>query len=483
LAEQTVKSGIWLSLSKVSSRLLQILLLVVLARLLDPSDFGLMGIALLTIAGLKHLTNLGIDEALIQRESDDVDDYLNTVLTLEVARGLLITGAVVLAAPYIASFFGEPRATDIIRVVALSPLLMSVKNPGIIYFQKDLDFHKQTLYNASYSVSRFAVGIVWALVDPSVWALVGSYIVADVVRLLVSYLVHDYRPWPAFHRGRARELINYGKWITGGSILYYVYSQGDDAVVGWALGASALGFYQLAYQLALAPGKELSGIIRDVTFPSFSKLQDDPDRLREAFFRTLGFVTFLGFPAAVGIAVVAPSFVRTFLGAKWMPMVPAMQLLAVYGLVLTVTNTYSPVWKALDRPDYGTKLAATRVLLIALTIVPMTLWFGIEGAAATVAGITLFPMLPLDSYLLVGILDTSYRRLARELSYPAAASAVMGLCVVGVQRTLAPEAAHLEFLVSVAVGAVAYLLAVALIVTRFRWDIDRNLRTVVDSVT
>jgi PST family polysaccharide transporter/lipopolysaccharide exporter len=483
IAEQTVKSGMWLGFSTVFNRGLQILLMILLARLLDPSDFGLMGIALLTIGTLKHLTNLGIDEALIQQEDEDVDHYLNTVLSLEVGRAVLISSVVIAGAPFIADFFGEPRATDIVRVVAISPLLMSVKNPGVIYFQKDLDFHKQTLYKSSYSVSRFVVGVVYALIVPSVWALVVSYIVADVVRVAVSYLVHDYRPWPELRLSLAKDLINYGKWITGGSVLYFIYSQGDDAVVGWVLNATSLGFYQLAYQLALAPGTEVSGIIRQVMFPSFSKLQNDIDQLRDAFFRTVQVVTFVGFPAAVGIATVTPTFVRAFLGTDWVPMITTMQLLAIYGLVLTITNTYSPVWKALNRPDYGTKLAAVRVVLIAVLVIPMTQRFGIEGTAMTVAGITVFPMLPLDSYLVINILDSSYMRLARELAYPTVASTVMGACVVGVQRTLTFGSPLLEFVVLVAVGVLTYAATVGVMATQFRWGIDRNLRSIVNSLT
>jgi len=482
VAERTVKSGIWVSFSNISHRLLQIVLVIILARLLEPRDFGLMGIALLTIGSLKHLTNLGIDEALIQKKADVVDGYLDTVFTLEILRGLLISGSVFLAAPYIAGFFGEPRAMLIIQVIAFSPLVMSVRNPGIVYFQKDLEFHKLTLYRLSYSVTRFVVGVVYAFISPTVWALVVSYMIADLTRLAVSYLAHGYRPWPDFDLERAKELINYGKWITGGSILYWLYSQGDDVVVGWVLSATSLGFYQVAYQLANAPGTEISGIVRKVMFPSFSKLQGDMDALREAFYRTVQVVTFVAFPAAVGIAVVAPTFVEAFMGRDWLPMVTAMQLLAVNAFLLSLTNTYSPVWKALDRPDYGTKLATVRVVLLAILIYPMTAAFGIEGTAMTVAGIFIFPMLWLDTYLVINILDGSYLKLAMEVVYPGVASLAMGITVVAVERTLVVGSPILEFLVLVLVGVVAYALAVAVIVTQFRWGLEQNIRSLVRSV-
>lgn len=482
IAEQTVKSGIWATIANVGGRALQIVLVIVLARLLGPSQFGLMGIALLTIATLRHLTNLGIDEALIQKESDDVDSYLNTVFTLEIGRGIAITAVVFVAAPAIASFFGEPRATDIIRVAGLSPLLMSVRNPGIIYFQKDLQFHKEALYKLSYSVTRFVVGVGYALVSPTVWALVVSYIVADLARVAVSYVAHGHRPRPELDLSLARDLINYGKWITGGSILYFIYSQGDDIVVGAVLSASSLGLYQVAYQLSNAPGTEITEVITRVSFPSFSKLQGDTAALREAFFRTLQIATFVAFPAAVGIAVVAPTFVRAFMGQQWLPMVTTMQILAVYGLLLSLTAVYPPVWKTLDRPDVGTKLALVRVVLLAIFVVPMTSLYGIEGTALTVVGIYIFPMLPLDTYFVVTFLETSYTRVAREVAYPTVASALMGAGVLAVDQAVTLQAPLLQFGLLLVTGLVTYVTVVVLLATQFRWTIDQNIRTMYDAV-
>lgn len=481
--ERTVKSGIWVGISNVGNRGLQIILLVVLARILDPKDFGLMGIALLTTGSLKHLTNLGINEALIQKVDENVDNYLNTVLTLEIGRSLLIFSGVYLAAPVIADFFAEPRATLIIRVTALSPLIMSVRNPGIIYFQKDLEFHKQTLYRMSYSVTRFVVGIGYAILSPTVWALVVSYVVADTVRLFVSYAAHGYRPWPAFDWEKTKELIDYGKWITGGSILYFIYNKGDDTIVGRLLDATSLGFYQMAFQLASAPGTEISGIVRQVMFPSFSKLQEDKEAMREAFFRTVQMATFISFPASIGIIVVAPTFVQAFMGDAWAPMIPALQLLAVFGLLLSVTNTYNPVWKTLNRPDYGTKMGAVKVVSMAILIFPLTTAYGIEGAALTVVIASVFPVFPLSTYMLVSMLDTSYRRLAIEVAYPAAASLLMGGVVFAARRTLVDSPTMLAVLALVLVGIVSYAVAVLVMTRRLRWNIDRNLRSLVDAVS
>jgi PST family polysaccharide transporter/lipopolysaccharide exporter len=159
VAERAVKSGIWVTLINVFDRILQLVKLVVLARLLAPSDFGLMGIALLTLAGLRQFSKLGIDTALIQREEDNVDEYLNTAWSMKAIRGVVIAGVAFVLAPVAAQFFNELRATDVIRVIALSPLITGLQNPGVMYLRKNLEFHKQFVYTLSSTTTNITVAI------------------------------------------------------------------------------------------------------------------------------------------------------------------------------------------------------------------------------------------------------------------------------------------------------------------------------------
>jgi len=477
LTERTTKSGIWAAVTNIADRGLQLLMVVILARMLSPTDFGLLGIALLTLTAFKRFSKLGFDEALIQQASDDVDSYLNTYWSLEILRGAVLAGILLLVAPYVAAFFSEPRATPILRVIAATPLLLGLRNPGIIYFRKSLDFHKQFVYTMSGSVTNFVVALAVALATQSVWALVLGYVASDAARLVVSYLTHGYRPRPGFDVGAARDLFGFGKWITGSGIVYFLLNQGDDAVIGWLLTAASLGFYQVAYQFAKAPATEISQIISSVAFPAYSQLQDDIPSLRTAFYRTLQVTTLIAFPAAVGIAVIAPLFVEVVFGDQWLPMVPVMQLVAVYGFFIALGSTYSPVWKALGRPDYMAKLGFLRLVVTAIVIIPATQQYGITGTAAVVLGAYLFPVMPIDVYLVVKSVETSLGRLLRELSYPAAASFAMGGAVFWLRETLSLGSGALKLVVLIAVGAAVYGAAVAVLETQLRW----GLRGTVDS--
>lgn len=482
IEEQTVMSGAWMGAMNVAGRGLQIVMVIILARLLDPTDFGLLGIALLVLSGLNKFSKLGLNAAVIQNKDENVDRYMNTMWLLQLGRGAVLAVVMLAAAPLIASVFNEPKAAEIVQVLALSPVLVAVRNPAIVYFKKNMNFHMEFLYNMSGDVMRFIVSVGWALVSPTVWALVVGLLAARFVRVIFSYVANDYRPWPEWNREYASELIDYGKWVTGNSILYFLYSEGDDAVVGWLLTSTMLGFYQTAYRLSNAPATEVTQVVTSVMFPAFSTLQEDGAAMREAYYRMLQITMFVACPVAFGIAAVADVFIQTFMGEKWMPMATVMKLLAAYGLMRALGKTMGPLWKAIGRPDYITKLSALRVAILAVLVVPATTRYGIEGTALLISSVYLFPMLPIDTYLLIQSIEGSYRRFVHELVYPIAASTGMFGAVAYVDGMGLFESGIVEFSLLVVTGAATYIALVGLFAFSFEWSIEENLRSLVDAV-
>lgn len=482
VGERAIKGGVWMGATNVLDRALKILLLVVLAPLLGPEAIGLVGIALLSITALRRFADVGVRKALVQRAEDDVDPFLNTAFTLLLVRGVVLFALLFAGAPLIAALFGEPEATRLIRGIAFAPLLLGLRNPGMVYFKKDLDFHRQFAYRVTGTFSYALVALGYALLTTSVWALVVGYVADAVVRTGMTYLLHPYRPRPRLDLGQARELVGYGKWITGSSITRFLYSQGDDVVVGWLLTATALGYYQLAYKLATAPAREIADVLANVLFPAYSKLQSDAAALRRAFFETLRLTAFLAVPMAVGIFVVAPSFVRAFLGPAWTPVVTPMRLLVVYGLLQTVASSFAPVWRAVGRPDVPTKLDTARVVVLGVLIVPVTTRWGVEGVAALIAGVLGLLVLPAYVYLMSRTLSASPWRLLRELRYPALAGGAMGALLLATRRALGQVSPLVEFAVLVPLGVVAYAGLTGLFVVAFDWQIKRNLVRMVEVV-
>ncbi|WP_254547463.1 lipopolysaccharide biosynthesis protein [Halomarina pelagica] len=497
VGERMVKGGMWVGALNVTDRLLQIILLIVMGRLLGPRALGLMGIALLAVSALRQFSNLGLSSSLIYNKDENVDDMLNTAWTLQIARGVLLAGILYFAAPYIGMLFDTEAAVPLLRVIGLSQVFVGLRNPATVYFQKDLEFDKQFVYTLSGSVIQFVFAIWYAYTYQTVWALVLGYVISDFVRMAVSYLMHGYRPRPEFDLGHAKEITNYGKWITATSILYFLYNEGDDVVVGALVSTTALGFYRYAYQLSNAPATEVTHVISNVTFPAYSKLQDDARLLRDAYFRTLQVTTVLSFPMSLGIIAVTPAFIAAFLGEDWLPMVRTMQILAIYGLMRSMMATMGPVFKAQGRPDIIAKFSFLRVVLLAV-LVPGSILYGPELAMAVfgvelrgielvslaIVAVQFFPMMPLDIYYLIGIIDTSYGRIAREVVFPLVASLAMFVVVVaaGVAADAVLPALGV-FAVQIIAGAVSYALAVLVLDRGFGWGLERNFRSVVSAVS
>lgn len=476
-ADRTVTGGVWVTINNLVDRALQLTTVLVIAQLIGPSAFGLFGIALLMQTALERLTSLGFDSALIQHRDDDVDAYLDTVWTVELARGLVLGAVLYLSAPVVSSVFGEPRVTDIIRVFALSPVVGGLRNPGVVYFVKDLEFRRDVAYKLSSRFVFVLVGLGVGYETRSVWALVFAVLASKVASVVVSYLVHSYRPGLRFDRSAAAELFGYGKWIFGSEGLSFLINQGDDAFVGWALGSTSLGIYQLSYQLSNAPATEITHPIQRVLFPAYSKIQDDVSLLRQGYLTTVGVITLLSFPASVGIVVVAPVFVRAVLGPAWLGMIVPMQLFGVYAALRSFRSATVPLFRAIGRPDLDTKIRVLKLALIVPFIYPASQAFGVSGVALVVLGHTVV-VAPIASYVAVRSVEGRMATFGRTLSYPALGSLVMGAVVYGLRERIDAIPLFAELLVLVLVGAMAYAVVMLGLERRFGIGLARLFRIV-----
>jgi len=482
LTQQSIAGGVWMGLTNVLSRGLQIVMVLILANLLTPGQFGLMGIALLVISAINRSTRLGLNDALIYNENKNVNAYLNTAWMLNIGRGIILAGIIFILAPFLSKVFGEPRTASILPVMALGPLVYGFRNPGIVYFKKKLKFRRQFIFEVSGAVAQFVIAVGFAVVSQTVWALVVGYLATSWTRTITSYFLHDYSPRPTFDLSLAKELVDYGKWVTGSHALSFIKNEGDDAFIGWFLAAASLGYYQMAYRLANAPATEISHVVSGVAFPAYSKIQDDPEALRSGFLRVVSLSTLIAFPAGIGIAVVAPTFTQVFLGSEWLPMVLTMQLFALYGTCRAFVSTFGSVWRAVGRPDLQTKMQAVSIVGMGIGIYPATQAYGIAGAAATILLINVVLMLPLNVYVTVKEIEISVFDLFSEVIYPTTASAIMGIVVLFVSNKLILSWAALEFVVLVVVGMVTYLGAVAVLETRFNWGLRAELRAIQDAI-
>ena len=380
LPQKMVQGGAYLSSLKVIGKILSLIRLVIIGRILAPSDFGLMGIALLTMSAIETFSKTGYREALIQKK-EDIKGYLNTVWTVLIIRGFIIFIIIYLLAPYASLFFHSPAVVPIIQVLGFAFFFEAFNNIGVVFFHKELEFNKVFIHRFVGISTNFIVAVIAALTLRSVWALVLGLLAEKIVSIIVSYIIHPYRPRFSKDIEKARELFGFGKWILGSSIFGFIGEHIDDIFVGRVLSATALGFYQMAYRISNMLETEITQVITSVAFPAYAKLQNQPIRLQKAYFRIMRLTMVISIPITVGMVFLAPEFTWIFLGEKWMPMVVVMQLLAVAGLVKSIISTGSPLFTGSGYPNYQFYMQLIRGWTIIIVIYPLIVYAGISGAA------------------------------------------------------------------------------------------------------
>jgi O-antigen/teichoic acid export membrane protein len=392
LAQKAASGIAWVALSTVIVRAFSFITKIVLARLLAPADFGLLAIGLLAINSMGLLRDLGFGAALIYKKDDPDHSAANTAFMLLPIVASVLFVLAYLSAPHIAIFFDNAAVEPIVRVLALTFVISSFGTVPSVLLEKELEFKKKVLPETVPVAGYACVTIGLALHGYGVWSLVYGQIVSAVLMVVLIWVVSDWRPTFKFDRGVARELFGYGKYILGASVVIFLITNIDDAIVGRILGMEALGFYTIAYTISNLPATQITHLVGRVMFPTYSKLQDDRDAFRRAYLKTLKYVSILSIPAAFGIFVIAPDFVSVVLGEEWMPAVPALQVLCFYGLFRSLNGTTGPVFQATGNPKTLQNITLLNLILFCIFVLPLMQKYGIAGVsiAGTLPQIIIF---------------------------------------------------------------------------------------------
>ena len=421
MAEGTV----WVVCMRLAIRTLGVLSTVILARLLMPSDYGLVALAMSLVAAAEMLGSFSFEVWLI-RTRDATPDHYNTVWTLSLARGLLTAIALWLLADPIAAFFTEPRLGTVVRIVALGVLIRSAQNVGIVDFQRDMRFSRDFLLNASVKTGAFLVTVGLGFALRNYWALVAGIVASDLLLVSLSYAMHPYRPRLGLRHWR--EAFTFSRWLLAGNYLSFAYQRADTFILGKVAGSQVLGLYNVAREIANLATSELVMPIRRVMLPGYATLQDDTSALRRSFLDGFGLIMMVGTPVAVGLSLVADPLIRVMLGDRWLDAIPLMQVLAIYGVSSIGMANQWPVLVALGRQRLAVLLVAATLAVLLPAFYVATKAYGAVGAGLALGGAnTLLFVAGLEAVRRV--IDLEWRAIAGQAWRSLVATAVMGVCV------------------------------------------------------
>ncbi len=404
------KGAAWVTLGEVLAGAVALCTSILAARILHPTDFGLMGTVMLTIAVLDSLTTTGFRQALVQRDAE-VESLLNVAWTWHVLRGFLIAAVLLLMAPVIANWYEEPRLQALIMVATLYAIFQGFQNTGTVSFERRLDFRTQFLIKMAPAVFSVVVFLPALILLKNVWALVIGTVGGAAAQLGVSYWSQPFRPRFEWNGEKLRQLFGFGRWITGATVMIFIITQGDDIFVSKYLGLTALGFYQLAYSISNLPATHITHVVSRVSFPTYSRLQHRREELRAAFLRVMRVTLTIAAPLTVFVWSFIPEFCDWVIGSKWLPIVPLVRILVAAGFLRAFAALAGPVFQGSGHPDLDFKMNSPRLICTVALIWPACAMWGLEGACWVVL-LAICSTLPIWFYgmrkiLGVGILDVA----------------------------------------------------------------------------
>lgn len=354
--------------------------LAILARLLTPLDFGLLAIASLAIDVLMRLSNFGMTIALVQLEDASPEHY-DAAWTLEVLRGMIIALIIFMGAPLIADYLREPSVTNILRTLAIRPVLDASASIMIARFNRELDFRALVFLQLPKALTNTILSILMAR-EFGVWALVIGTLAGSLVFVIQSYFVAPHRPRLIFRVDAVRPLVLFGRWVLLTSIVVMLSQTMLRVVISRQLGAAELGLYYLATSLAFMPTDIANQIVGAVAFPFYSRLQKDPQEVTNAFRSILVSVAVLLLPISILMIAIAPTLVNDVFGPNWNGTVRIIQVLLIVNIFDVLGETIAPILNGTGHPNKILVMETLQSVVLMVAVSSLTSAYGAVGAAA-----------------------------------------------------------------------------------------------------
>ena len=317
LKQKTVKGVLWSSLERFSVQGIQFVVMIVMANMLTPHDYGLIAMLAVFIAVSQSLVDSGFSQALI-RKQDRTETDNSTVFYFNIVVGLLLYGLLFFSAPLIADFYHEPQLVNITRVIGLSVLINSFVVVQRALLTIKIDFKTQAKAALTAAIVSGGLGIWMAATGYGVWAIVAQQLTNLGVNVVLLWILSRWRPLWSYSWASFNQLFGFGSKLMISGLIDTLYRNIYLIVIGRVFSASDLGYYTRAHQFTDFPSSNLSGIIQRVTYPILCSIQNEDERLSHVYRKFLRLSAFVIFPLMMGLAAVAEPLVLTLLNEQWL---------------------------------------------------------------------------------------------------------------------------------------------------------------------
>jgi teichuronic acid exporter len=376
LKEKTLSGLFWSFVDNFANLGIQFVVGIILARMLSPREFGLIGMITIFIAISQTFVDSGFRQALIRKSTCTQSDY-STVFYFNLAVGIFFYIILFILSPFISNFYNEPSLSRIIRIVGLTLIINALTVIQFVILTKNVDFKLQARISVFAGVGSGFIGILFAILGYGVWSLVALQISKQALNSLLLWLWNGWRPALVFSRNSFSELFGFGSKLLISGIIGTVFQNIYYIVIGKYFSAIDLGFYTRGEQFKNLPAQNLVNVVSRVTFPVLSSIQDDIPRLGNNYRKLIRSTMFISFVLMLGLAAMAKPLILTLIGEKWLTSVSYLQLLCFVGMLLPLHALNLNMLQVLGRSDLFLKLEIIKRSLTIPTIITGVI-FGIK---------------------------------------------------------------------------------------------------------
>lgn len=421
------KGAVWMVLMRFCIKAIAMVSTMILARLLMPADFGIMALASSIYALVELLRAFGFDTVLIQKQNAGRSHY-DTAWTLQILFSLAASALLIAISRMAADYYHDARLVDVLNVMAIIILVNGFNNIGVVEFRKKLNFNKEFIYQVLIKLSGFCVTIPLAWYWRSYWALLAGMLSANIVSLILGYVMQSFRPSVTLKDWR--DVLGFSAWLFFNNILYFLNQHAQNFILGKFGGSSALGLFAVSNEVATLTTTEIVASINRAAYPSYAKVAMDNEKLKSSYIAVYSHIVLIALPSAVGIAAMAPLFVPVLLGEKWLDAVEVIQIIAIASTMAALNTNANYIYLAQAKQKITTFLMLCWLgifipLLLILVPIKDKEVLGVAYAALISSAV----MFPINQSLLKIQLNLLWRELAAILYRPFIASAIMGTVV------------------------------------------------------
>jgi O-antigen/teichoic acid export membrane protein len=377
IGKEVITSLRWIAIARFSGQIITWAITIIVIRLLAPSDYGLLAMAVVIMGLISLINEMGLGAAVVQKADMD-EATLEKIFGLLLIVNCIIYALLFFLSPLISAFFEEPELTSVLRVVGIELLIMSfaVIPEGIL--NRKMDFRSVASIDFIRIESASSLTLCMAILNFGVWALVFGNLLGGFVEVIALNFIVRHWCKPRFSMKNMWQTIGFGGLVTTDRVLWYVYTEMDTFLVGKFLGKESLGFYSVAKHLASIPMVKISQMLTDVAFAAFSKIQHDRQQVTSHFLKSVRIMSFCVFPIFFGISSVAIEIVEIFLGEKWKVAAIPLQMLSIVMPLRMLQSIIPSALMGIGRPDINVGNQSIACIMIPSGVL-MGLQWGLKG--------------------------------------------------------------------------------------------------------